>query len=248
MTTGVDPVLAVIPARGGSKGLPGKNIRPLAGLPLVVHSLECARHSKRIARVVVSTDSEEIANVTRANGGDVPFMRPHELARDDSPMMPVLTHALLEVERIEGRRFGALVLLDPTSPGRYPEEIDRAVELLDSDAECRGVVACSRPTFNPFWVGVIEKGGYLVPAFQGGDKYERRQDVPPFFRINGSMYVWRSDFVRDAPPSWLEHRHRMMEIPELRAFSIDDLDEFRVAEALIDKGVITLPWLKGTRT
>jgi CMP-N,N'-diacetyllegionaminic acid synthase len=243
----VDPVLAVIPARGGSKGLPGKNIRPLAGLPLLAHSLECARRSKRIARVVVSTDSEEIAKVAKAHGGDVPFMRPPELAQDSSPMMPVLAHALATVEKLEGRKFGALVLLDPTSPGRLPEEIDSAIELLAGDGECRGVVACSKPTFNPFWVGVVEKRGYLAAAFEGGDKYERRQDVPPFFRINGSLYVWRSDFVREAPETWLKFPHRMLELPELRAFSIDDLNEFRVAESLIASGVITLPWLKESK-
>ncbi len=96
------PILAVVPARGGSKGLPGKNVRPMAGLPLLVHSLRMAAMTREIDRVIVSTDSEEIATVARSHGGDVPFMRPPELARDDSPMMPVLAHALRAIERSVG--------------------------------------------------------------------------------------------------------------------------------------------------
>ena len=98
------PMLAIIPARGGSRGLPGKNIRPLVGLPLIVHSLRLAALCLEIDRCIVTTDSDEIAAVAKAYGGDVPFMRPAELARDDTPMMPVLRHALLEIERAEGRR------------------------------------------------------------------------------------------------------------------------------------------------
>src|SRR5215218_3886475 len=95
------PILAIIPARGGSKGLPGKNIRPLAGLPLIAHSLRLAAMCPEITRCVVSTDDPAIADVARAHGGDVPFIRPRELAGDDTPMMPVLQHALSEVERAE---------------------------------------------------------------------------------------------------------------------------------------------------
>ena len=109
---GIAPVLAVIPARGGSKGLPGKNLRPIAGLPLIGHALRCAQSVPQLARTIVSTDSEEIAAAARALGGDVPFLRPAELARDDSPTMAVLQHALRFVEAQEGRRYGALLLLE----------------------------------------------------------------------------------------------------------------------------------------
>jgi N-acylneuraminate cytidylyltransferase len=241
--TALDPCLAVIPARGGSKGLPGKNIRPLAGLPLLQHSIECARLVPRIARTVVSTDSQEIAAVAHAVGGDVPTLRPPELAADDTPMMPVLQHALLERESAEGRRFGSVLLLDPTSPGRLPADISAAFDVLDHDSTCDGVLACSRPSFNPIWVGVFERDGYLTPAFQAERGYVRRQDVPTFYRINGALYLWRSEFVRHAPSAWLEGRHRMVEIPESRAFSIDDLFEFEVADLLVTRGLVRLPWV-----
>jgi N-acylneuraminate cytidylyltransferase len=237
----VHPILAVIPARGGSKGLPGKNVRPLAGLPLIAHSLRLAAMCPEIARCIVSTDDTAIRDVARAHGGDVPFMRPAELAQDDTPMMPVLQHALREIERADGRSYGSVLLLDPTSPGRIPNDIGRAVALLDSDPACQGVIACSKPTFNPFWVGVVEQGAYLAPAFSG-PKYTRRQDVPAFMRINGALYLWRRDFI-ERGASWRDEPQRALEIPEARAFSIDDLHEFQVAEQLIAAGLIELPWL-----
>jgi N-acylneuraminate cytidylyltransferase len=240
----LDPCLAIIPARGGSKGLPGKNIRPLAGLPLIAHSIRCAKLVPRIARVVVSTDSQSIADIALAHGAEVPGLRPSELATDGAPMMPVLQHVLAEREAAEGIRFGSVLLLDPTSPGRLPEDVDRAFDLLDRDPVCDGVIACSRPTFNPLWVGAFEKDGYLVPAFDGAARYARRQDVPPFFRINGALYLWRRDYLVGAPDAWSAGRHRMLEIPEKRAFSIDDLMEFELVQTMLDKKMVELPWLK----
>ena len=238
----VRPILAVIPARGGSKGLPGKNIRPIGGLPLIVHSIRLATMCKEIDRVIVSTDSEEIASVARAHGGVVPFLRPAELAADDTPMMPVLAHALAWMEEHEHRVFGSVLLLDPTSPGRLPSDVTAAVGMLEGNASLDGVIACSKPTFNPFWVGVVEKDGLMKPAI-GTARYSRRQDVPKFLRINGSLYLWRRNLVARAD-SWLDGNQAALEIPEARAFSIDDLYEFQVAEALLDKGIISFPWLE----
>ena len=105
----VRPILAVIPARSGSKGLPGKNVRTFAGLPLIAHSIRLAKLCPEIARCVVSTDSEEIAEIARAHGGDVPFLRPAELAQDDTPMWPVVQHSLREMEQRGATRFGSVV-------------------------------------------------------------------------------------------------------------------------------------------
>lgn len=234
-------ILAVIPARGGSKGLPGKNIRPLAGLPLLGHSLACAALCPQLARTIVSTDDAAIADVARGLGGDLPFSRPAELARDDTPMMPVLRHALVETELLSSSHFDAVLLLDPTSPGRLPADVEQACALLEADAGADGVVACSRPTFNPFWVGVTEDAGYMKPLPGPSVAYTRRQDVPPFFRINGALYLWRRDYILTG--SWPAGKNLLLEIPEQRAFSIDDESEFRAADALIRAGVIELPWL-----
>lgn len=241
--TSVGSCLAIIPARGGSKGLPGKNILPLAGLPLLVHSLRCAQIATRITRTIVSTDSEEIAAVARAAGGDVPFLRPSELATDHTPTMPVLVHALETLER-SGERYDSVLLLEPTSPGRLPDDIDRALELLGSDAEADGVVACSRPSFNPFYVGVVARERYITPAFPSGGAHTRRQDAPDFLRINGALFLWRSEFLRRTPSEWVTAgRHLPLEIPETRAFSIDDADELRLAELMLGSGLVRLPWL-----
>lgn len=242
MPSDLDPCLAVIPARGGSKGLPGKNIRPLAGLPLIVHSIRCAERVPRIRRTVVSTDSAEIAAVAREAGAQVPSLRPAELARDDTPTIPVLQHVLAELERAEGTVYGSVLLLEPTSPARLPEDVERAFALLDADPEADGAVGCSRPHFNPLYVGVVERAGYLAPAFEGR-MHVRRQDAPPFFRINGAVYLWRRAFLARTGPAWLEGRHRLVELPERRAFSIDDADDLAHAELAVGSGLVRLPWL-----
>ncbi|MGN6753997.1 MAG: acylneuraminate cytidylyltransferase family protein [Intrasporangium sp.] len=239
-------ILGIIPARGGSKGLPGKNIRPLAGLPLIAHSLRAAALSPAVTRCIVSTDSAEIAEVARAHGGDVPFLRPAALAGDDIPMAPVVRHALESVEREEGRPYDAVLLLDPTSPARVPSQFDEASRRLAQDASLDGVVSVSEPTFNPVWVGVRspEESGALARFFDSGTGVTRRQDVPRFLRINGNFYLWRADFVRRLEASWFdEGRHAGLEIPEAQAFSIDDEYEFRLIEALVAAGLIQLPWL-----
>lgn len=244
-------ILGVIPARGGSKGLPGKNTRLLAGLPLVVHSIRAAEHTPGITRCVVSTDDEEIARVAREHGGDVPWMRPAELATDAAPMAPVLRHALEAVEAEEGRAYDVVVLLDPTSPTRVPSEVASAVEQLVADEDLDGVISVSEPSFNPLWVGVrpsAEDGRVLERFFTEGTGVVRRQDVPRYLRINGNFYVWRADFVRRLQDSWFdEGRHGMVEIPEERAFAIDYRYEFDRVEALVERGVLTLPWLETGR-
>lgn len=236
-------VLAVVPARGGSRGLPGKNIRPFAGLPLIVHSLRCARLSPEVTRCIVSTDSEEIAAVARAQGGDVPFARPAELARDDTPMIPVLQHALRAAEEEERSRYDALLLLDPTSPYRLPKHVSEAVHKLEANPAAVGVIACSQPAFNPFWVGVVEHGGVLESAFPTEARVVRRQDAKRFLRINGALYLWRTSFLRDAPNHWFSAgQHLLLEMPEERACSIDDDHQFRVAELLLLQGLIDVAW------
>lgn len=238
-------VLAIIPAREGSKGLPGKNLRPLAGVPLIGHTLAAAALMPSLTRCVVSTDSAEIAEVARELGGDVPFLRPAELAGDDTPMAPVLRHALVAVEEVD-EPYDVVVLLDPTSPARRPPDVEAAlVSLLAHDA-WDGVVSVSRPPFNPSWVGVrpVDEEGTLTRYFPQAAGVVRRQDASSYLRINGSFYVWRAGFVRRMRSSWFDEGvHGMAEIPDLQAFAIDYLAEFEVLEALVAAGVVTLPWL-----
>jgi CMP-N,N'-diacetyllegionaminic acid synthase len=239
----LDPVLAVIPARAGSKGIAGKNLRPLSGLSLLGHAIRCGQRVGRIARLVVSTDGEEIAQAARALGADAPFLRPAHLAGDDAPTMPVLQHALAWVQQTEGRRYGSVLLLEPTSPGRLPEDVEGAFARLDAHPGADGVVACSEPHFNPFYVGVMERDGYLAPALPRPRALTRRQDAPRFLRINGLLYLWRSEFVARSPADWTSGRHVALPVPESRALSIDDEHELQVAQALLTQGLWRLPWL-----
>ena len=239
--------LAIIPARGGSKGLPGKNIRELAGLPLIAHSILLARRCPEIAETVVTTDADTIADVARRFDARV-LMRPSELAQDDTPMWPVIRHALAEIDRQDGPSFEAVLLLDPTSPGRLPEDIAAACARLAAAPGVDGVIGVSRPDFNPIWHCVIERDGHMADLIPAGAAYTRRQDVPPVYRINASLYLWRAAFVRREADGWREQgRHLLHEIPEARAIHIDDADEFARADVLIRAGVIRLPWLDGAR-
>lgn len=242
----IDPCLAVIPARGGSKGLPGKNVRPMLGRPLIGHTIACAGLAPRIATTIVSTDSPEIAEAARREGARVPFLRPAELAGDDVAMAPVLRHALGEMERIDGRRYETLLLLDPTAPARLPSDIDEAFRLLEAHPAADGVIAVSQPRFNFLWVGAVVDNGYLAPAFGEKAAFVRRQDVPRALRVNGLLYLWRRDYLMEAHPYWWQGRILPLEIPEERAFSIDDLYEFQLAETYLASGRVALPWLATT--
>jgi N-acylneuraminate cytidylyltransferase len=235
--------VAIIPARGGSKGLPGKNIRTLAGLPLLEHSVRLAHLCPEVGRTIVSTDSPEIAEVALRAGAEVPFVRPPELALDETPMLPVLQHALAELDACD-----RVLLLDPTSPGRLPEDVARAHELLAKHPEADGVIAVSEPSSNPIWEAVVVRGAFVEPLFAEASSYGRRQDVPRVLRINGALYLFRSDFLRTADQSWLSGRHLPLEIPELRAFHIDTEQDFDLCELVLESGLVTLPWLShGTR-
>lgn len=240
-------VLAVVPARGGSRGLPGKNLRPLAGMPLIGHSLAAARLLPSVTRCVVSTDSEEIAASARELGGDVPFLRDAALAADDTPMAPVLRHALESVEAQEAATYDAVLLLDPTSPVRRLDDIEEAVARLMAHRSWDGVVSVSSPDFHPVWVGVREdetEPGRMARYFADGTGITRRQQLDRFLRVNGTFYVWRASFVRRMESSWLDEGvHGFLETPEAEAFAIDYLHQFKTLEALLAQGTLRLPWL-----
>jgi CMP-N-acetylneuraminic acid synthetase len=238
------PVLAVIPARGGSKGLPGKNLRQLAGKSLLEHAIRFAQACDSVGRIVVSTDSEEIAAVARIAGADVPFMRPSELATDETPMWPVLRHALDQVDPL-GEDWDFLLLCDPTAPVRFPADVAAALEHLRADPAADGIVSVAEPSFNVVWQSVIEKDGYMAHVVREGARLTRRQDAQPVYYIDGSFYLWRSTFVRAGHGSWFEGRMRMYAVTS--EGTIDNSEELRRLEALVDADVVTLPRYDGSR-
>jgi len=179
-------ILGIIPARGGSKGIPRKNIVPLAGRPLISYSIRAARESGRMSRVVVSTDDIEIADVARREGAEVPYLRPVELAGDATPTLPVIQDMLRFLQEEPGFRPWAVVLLQPTSPLRTARHIDEAVALLEETGSDSVVSVIEVPhSFNPVSLMRIVDGR-LVPFLEGeGTRVLRRQDIPLAYARNG---------------------------------------------------------------
>ena len=176
--------LGIVPARGGSKGISRKNLVSLHGRPLVAWTLDAARSARSLARVVVSTDDEEIAAEVRVHGGDVPFMRPVSLATDDTPVLNVVQHVIQELERRERWRPDVVVLLQPTSPLRTASHIDAAVDLLQETGADSVVSVVEVPhQFHPVSVMRL-KGDRLIP-YEGNSTVTRRQDKPTLYGRNG---------------------------------------------------------------
>lgn len=189
--------LGLIVARGGSKGIPGKNIRELLGRPLLAYTAEAAAGATSLERTVLSTDSREIADVAETLGVEVPFIRPAALARDDTPTLPVVQHALQELLRA-GARYDAVCLLQPTHPLRRAQLVDRCVERLwSSGADSVFTVTPVPHAFNPHWVYLSDDEGSLTISTGGREPIPRRQELPPAFAREGSVYVTRSDVVRN---------------------------------------------------
>lgn len=178
--------LAVIPARGGSKSIPRKNIADLCGRPLIVYTFEAAQQSRLLDRVVLSTDDEEIAEIGRQHGIEVPFIRPAALARDDTPALPVIQHAVRYLEETEGHRPSYIVILQPTSPLRQAHHIDEALELLiESGADSVVSVVEVPHQFSPLSVlHIID--GRLEPYISQEKLILRRQDKPKVYARNGA--------------------------------------------------------------
>ena len=188
-------VLGLIPARGGSKGVPRKNIRALGGKPLLAYTAEAALAAKRLTRVILSTDDEDIASIGENCGLEVPFLRPAELAEDTTPTLPVVQHAIYQLEK-SGERFDAVCLLQPTNPLRRAEDIDACIDLLERSAADAVVSVLPVPhEYNPKWVYWMNGGGRMTIVTGECEPVPRRQDLPPAFHRDGSVYVTRRDVV-----------------------------------------------------
>jgi len=227
-----DNILAVIPARGGSKGVPKKNIRPLNGKPLIAWTIETAFRTSCLTRTIVSTDDKVIAQVAKDYGAEVPFLRPSAIARDDTPDLPVYLHALSWLTQRGDPHPDMVVWLRPTSPLRTPEDIDSAIRLLnETGADC--VRSVCRAEIHPYWMKKLE-GDCLVPFVDGIDekKYYRRQLLPPAYRLNGAVEV-----VRCSKAAGTDHLFGGIiagyVMPPDRSIDLDDELDFILAETLL---------------
>jgi len=230
-------VLAIIPARGGSKTVHKKNIRPLAGKPLIAYTIEEALKSKHVDRVIVSTDDKEIARVARRYGAEVPFLRPKSLATDTSPSLFVILHALRYLKKNEKYSPGIVVFLQPTSPFRKAKHIDAAIKKIkDADA----VMGACEVKQHPYFM-MCKKNGYLEPYLKLRNRPLRRQDVPKLYVTNSSVYVAKREYydnvkgVASVAPVFTGKVKGVI-MDEASSVDIDTLSDFMFAESLMRKG------------
>jgi len=225
-------VLGIVPARAGSKGIPNKNIKLLAGKPLIVYTVEAAQKSGVFDRLLVSTDGQEIARVARLAGADVPFLRPAELASDTAGMMAVICHTVEWLEE-RGVTYDCVVLLQPTSPLRTAEDIVAALELF-VEREADVVVSVCEAEHHPWWCGTLAADGALT-GFLLPEVPVVRQGLPRYYRLNGALYLARWEFAKSGN-NWFGPRSYAYVMPRQRSVDIDDPVDFILAEALLLRG------------
>ena len=224
--------LGLIVARGGSKGLPRKNLRPLGGRPLIVHTIEAALACRGLARTILSSEDAEIIEVARGAGCPAPFVRPAELAGDRSSSLDVTLHALDWLEHHESFRPEVVVLLPPTAPLRRAEHIEGALEVLRAEAGSgtEAVVAVTEPDYPPYWMLTVS-GGRLSWLFPEGGAVDRRQDLPRAYRPNGSIYAIRVEALR-AQRTFYPRATAPYLMPREVSVNIDSEMDFTLAELL----------------
>jgi CMP-N-acetylneuraminic acid synthetase len=221
-------ILGVTPARGGSKGIPRKNLAVVAGKPLIGHTIEVALAISEIDLFIVSTDDEEIAAVAKSFGVDVPFMRPSCLAADSAAMLPVLKHALLEVEKTSQDKVDTLVLLDPTAPLRTAEDIKGAIHLY-RNSDCDAVISASPSLKNPYFNMLRARGDYCELVIPHDPPITRRQDAPEVFDMNTVVAVFSRDSVLDSEQR-VPKRTKIFEVPRRRALDLDSPEDLHLLE------------------
>ena len=188
--------MAIIPARGGSKGLPGKNIKKLCGKPLIAWSIEVAKACSTIDRVVVSTDDDQIVDVSKKYGAEVPFMRPAELASDTASTIDVIFHTVDWFEKYEDYQPSYILLLQPTSPSRTVEDIEGAIQTL-KDKNARAVVSLCETDHHPWWSNRLPEDGTMKNFINPAINNKPRQDLPKFYRLNGAIYLAATKYLRE---------------------------------------------------
>lgn len=224
------PVLALVPARGGSRGLPGKNVAPLGGRPLIAWSIAAARQAACVGRVVVSTDDPAIAAAGRAAGAEVPFLRPAELARDDTPGVAPALH-LLEWLREAGQDTPEwLAYLQPTSPLRTAADIDGAFAVA-RDRGADAVLAVVEPKHHPDWMLRPGPDGWLE-ELAPREAASRRQELPPVYALNGALYLVRARALAETG-TFRQPRTAPWVMPWQRSVDIDTADDLQLAAWLL---------------
>ena len=223
--------LAIVPARAGSKRLPGKNLRLLHGKPLICWTLEAALQAQGIDRVIVSTDSAEIAEVSRQSGADVPFMRPSDLAEDTTTTQDVIEHAIETLSK-QGEQYDRIVLLQPTSPLRTARHIEEALALFERKGAL-SVISVSPAEHPPQWINRLGPEGEMNHFLDAVNRKRRSQDFAGYYQLNGAIYIADTDALLRHHSFYLDERCYGYVMSRRDGIDIDTEIDWYVAEALM---------------
>jgi CMP-N-acetylneuraminic acid synthetase len=226
-------ILGIITARGGSKGIPGKNIKPLCGKELIAYTIEVAKESKLLNHLIVSTDDEEIAKVSRKYGVDVPFMRPKELAEDSTAHVPVIQHAVKFFEKDQGIKIDYIVIFQPTSPFRIVEDIDKTVEKLIQSGADSAVTLVEVKENHPVKIKKLE-GDRVLPYSVDEKEGMRRQDFPLAYKRSGAVYAMKRETVMDKNLLYGEYVVGHV-VPRERSLDIDEPFDWIKADYMLEE-------------
>ena len=227
-------ILATICCRGGSKGVPGKNIKLLKGKPLIAYTIDTAKQSSLINDLIISTDDEAIAEVARSFGASVPFMRPAELASDTASKWPVFIHAVETYEKLTGKTVDYLVDLDVTVPLKSASDIDGAITMALNDPSADVIITGYEPERNPYFNMVeIGENGFAEIVKKGDKPIVRRQDAPQVYSLTPAAYVVKKSALYDYE-HWSRAKCKIFPMPRERAVDIDTEIDFKIVEFLMD--------------
>jgi CMP-N,N'-diacetyllegionaminic acid synthase len=224
-------MLAIIPARGGSKGVPKKNIRLLAGKPLIIWTIEAAQKSNYIDRIVLSTDSKEIAEICKSTGIDIPFMRPNELALDNSIATDTYIYTIDRLNETNNNDYKEFVVLHPTTPLRLPTDIDNAIKLF-FNKNADSVISCVEMSHPPLWCLKLDSNGLIQNYFNFDDSGLNRQDIETAYLPNGAVQVLNYSLIKDKK-TYLSEKTFAYIMPQERSVDIDNELDFNFTEFLI---------------
>jgi len=225
-------VVALVTARGGSKGLPRKNIRPLLSKPLIAWSIEEAKKCRFIDRTIVSTDDEKIMDVARKYGGETPFLRPKRLAQDRSKMVDVIIHALDRL-KASGHRYDLFVLLQPTSPLRTAKDIEGAIKLFSSK-KAKAVVSVCEAELHPYLANMLPKDNCMKNFLRADVMDKNRQELPKYYRLNGAIFAANCGYFRRYKSFYGKSSYAYI-MPQDRSIDIDSEIDLSLAEYLLKK-------------
>lgn len=228
-------MLAIIPARSGSKGVPKKNIKELAGAPLISYTIKAAKKSEFITRVIVSTDSEEIADVATKYGAEVPFLRPAELATDDAKAIDVYLYTIERLNLENDEQINEFLVLLPTSPLRNYMDIDQAIKIFKKK-NADSVISVTETEYPPQWIKRISEKGILEDYIQGLNNLNR-QEYEKTYIPNGAIYIFKYNVLKKEYNYYTDKTYPYI-MPNIRSIDIDTPLDFMIAEYLIKNNLV----------